>query len=178
MQIIAVQKDLGSHAHESIVKVGNCIKWSKIFDIFDKNRDGKIDVLELCVHLKMLTEEDQKDKARIVFQALDANHDGQLTLQELVASYQRSFQGGVELAVRAKRENLLGWLIYTVQGLHYAVESAEQSKIEKHFIRNKQHYVDDRATALLRKLDVNKDGVISLDEWLQQADELNKTFFG
>ncbi|CAI5740369.1 unnamed protein product [Peronospora farinosa] len=55
----------------------------RVFALFDKDNNGRVDVYELASGLSLLCEESQTDKVRTAFNLYDVNHDGYISLGEM-----------------------------------------------------------------------------------------------
>mmetsp|Transcript_13085 Transcript_13085/g.20164 ORF Transcript_13085/g.20164 Transcript_13085/m.20164 type:complete len:187 (-) Transcript_13085:127-687(-) len=106
------------------------------FDIYDKDKSGKVDFKELATLLSALVRGSPEDRLSVVFSFYDVNGDGSLTREEL-----RSVIESIFLAAKAAGNEFL-----------MDVDT-----------------VDDFVESFFELVDANKDGEVSLDEFVSIA---------
>ena len=129
---------------------------SSIFDVIDADKSGEIEPAELVMHLLGLGQE--HDSVSVLFKALDTDGDGKISREEFIAGFDK-LQAELEpeaeaaaaatfAAVDADKSGKLD-LEELVSALAAAGDAADRAEVE----------------ALFKRLDVNGDGAITMEEW-------------
>lgn len=127
---------------------------------------------------------------RAAFAGLDANHDGFLEPAELMATAQEQFSMlDVNRDGKITKEEYVGGMLAAAQNngisdlalLRRGIPAMEKTFDSKDFNKDGawdlQEFAGDNVAALMR-LDLNRDGKISIDEWLVQANPDNPMLRG
>ncbi|XP_048474023.1 calcium-binding mitochondrial carrier protein SCaMC-1-like [Rhincodon typus] len=121
-------------------------KWAELFQQFDTNKDGRVDVTELGEGLRSMGLLTEADTEKEILRAGDTNHDGQLDLGEFI-EYLRQHEKTLKLMFRSLDRNNDGQIdAYEIQqtlstlGISITLKQAEM---------------------ILRSMD--KDGTITVD---------------
>eukprot|EP01114_Cavostelium_apophysatum_P014411 TRINITY_DN3738_c0_g1_i1.p1 TRINITY_DN3738_c0_g1~~TRINITY_DN3738_c0_g1_i1.p1 ORF type:complete len:462 (-),score=136.64 TRINITY_DN3738_c0_g1_i1:48-1433(-) len=112
----------------------------RIFELADRDKSGTIDFDEYCTVIALLFAESSEEKLRFIFNAMDSNGDGLISREELTSSVTTLWNN--ELC-----RHLFDFAIdeRRIEGISVFVES------------------------FMKEADLNKDGFISFDEYVQLA---------
>lgn len=133
--IIAEPKELSREERYKLKKV-----MVRLFDAFDSNKDGEVDLNELSSGLAVLCNGEAEEKVEVIFALFDANGDGFISLEELQNALQSCFKVLMETAPDAYKND-----VGVATPSQLAIATAEQCFLEA---------------------DLNGDGRIGLDEFL------------
>lgn len=135
---------------EDLNRVGEVLSF--LFDMFDRDKSGKVDFVELTSGLSVLCGGKTEDKVDAMFHMFDLNGDGYVTVDELRAYLESSFRMVLETQTQEEGADHSG----SDDSREELVETAART-----------------ADRVLREADLDHDGLISLAEfrawWLQSA---------
>ncbi|OMJ68048.1 hypothetical protein SteCoe_34618 [Stentor coeruleus] len=80
------------------------IQLQKAFDEIDKDKSGKISYEEIYNYLKEINDEADENYVRTIFDSMDANHDGQVSIDEFLGTYLEQVNGISEAIARLKQQ--------------------------------------------------------------------------
>jgi Ca2+-binding EF-hand superfamily protein len=82
----------GAISDEAGQKADHVRQLSAIYDTFDKNKNGEVDIDEFTAGIKVLFTGSEDEKLEFAFQGLDADGDGCITRKEFLQHFHRYFQ--------------------------------------------------------------------------------------
>ena len=133
---------------------------SSIFDVIDADKSGEIEPAELVMHLLGLGQD--HESVSELFAALDTDGDGRISREEFIAGFDKleaelepeaeAAAAATFAAVDADKSGKLD-LEELVSALAAAGDAADRAEVE----------------ALFKRLDVNGDGAITMEEWVAGA---------
>eukprot|EP01127_Copromyxa_protea_P010717 TRINITY_DN2637_c0_g1_i2.p1 TRINITY_DN2637_c0_g1~~TRINITY_DN2637_c0_g1_i2.p1 ORF type:complete len:500 (-),score=89.21 TRINITY_DN2637_c0_g1_i2:48-1547(-) len=142
------------------------LDFSAMFDAYDTDGNGEVNFVEFLNGLVLVSDSSLKEKAQFIFNSWDHDKDGYLTINEIREAYGKALEGAWRVLdnklakdLGANKWNWNGILFSLTQALISAV-AHDKDVIEVH--------VD----ALMELLDDNKDGRISLEEWLRHSADI------
>jgi len=108
---VATKKDPVSRSQfdDAVKKLNNVINpvtSSRMFDMFDVNNDGTVDIREFICGLGLLCHGSADDKLRLCFRAADKDRNGVLSREEVAALFKQTWLGSVK-AICSSNENIL-----------------------------------------------------------------------
>ena len=124
----------------------------RLFDLFDRNRDGIIDSRELTTGLTLLCAGDADEKTLVAFNALDRDGDGFITRDEMALYFTAFFTVAFDLSVS----------LQSTVGANTSVEQIGRATADQCF----------------DEVDLNGDGRITFDEfrhWYTQPNQQART---
>jgi len=124
------------------------------YSILDRDGNGA-DLGEFCTGIIIISEGTIEQKAQYLFNALDLDGNGTLDTEEIRVGLKKSYQWVIEIIQQRKYEE--------VKDLVPENFAQEISKLEGHA------HINERVERIL-EADTNKDGVVSLDEWLKAVE--------
>eukprot|EP01095_Lingulamoeba_sp_RSL-Kostka_P011565 TRINITY_DN443_c1_g2_i1.p1 TRINITY_DN443_c1_g2~~TRINITY_DN443_c1_g2_i1.p1 ORF type:complete len:323 (+),score=108.26 TRINITY_DN443_c1_g2_i1:58-1026(+) len=136
------------------------------FTLFDSDNNGKIDINEFISGASVICSGDLVEKAKLVFRSFDSNNDNSLTYKEV--------QDGLKLNLRNANKLVIEQL------KEYYRSQEDISSILRTFlalfIGRIQHYVNEEIVPvwienIFKEGDINHDGSISMEEWIQLSQE-------
>lgn len=130
--------DMASHPRTEVEKLRAKIVADRLFDVFDRDGNGKIDFSELASGLSVLCKGARDAKVKAAFRLYDFNGDGFISLDEMTRYLTSIFK--VLYEIQPEMQNEAG-----VSAEELGVVTAEQAFLEA---------------------DINRDGKLSYDEFL------------
>ena len=82
------------------------IQLQKAFEEIDKDKSGRITYDEIFTYLKEINDEAEEEYVRTIFDSMDANHDGQVSIDEFVNSYLEQVNGLSEAVAKFRQQIL------------------------------------------------------------------------
>ncbi|PKU62901.1 putative calcium-binding protein CML19 [Dendrobium catenatum] len=130
-------------------------KFERVFRYFDEDGDGKISALELCNCLRSMGEELSAEDAEAFLESSDADGDGKLGYE--------GFLKLVEVEEDVERERTLreAFAAFEMAGMGCITERSLRSALQRLGKEKKLEECSD----MIKKFDLNGDGVICFDEF-------------
>lgn len=128
----------------------------RLFDLFDKNKDGVIDIKEFIAGFSVLCRGTEEEKMDLTFKAFDQDDSGFITQEELLHMYLSTYHC-LMLSMRA-----------TLTPPEFA-ENEEANKWQDKIIAALEEKFEERmkvvSKAIVNRLDENEDGRLSREEF-------------
>lgn len=80
------------------------IQLQKAFDEIDKDKSGKISYEEIYSYLSEINDEADENYVRTIFDSMDSNHDGQVSIDEFLNTYLEQINGISEAIAKLKQQ--------------------------------------------------------------------------
>jgi len=150
------------------------ILFERIVGMFDTNGDRKISLEEMISGMSILISGSRADKAELLFNQIDKNHDGVLDYNELLELQRitlRAFRAAFLVGFRAKEYEI-------VYKYHLPRERLDELAVMLADIYSSDKLVQFSAGLFWKQADKNQDGKISKDEYISwfADEELSKVF--
>lgn len=129
----------------------------RVFRCFDENGDGKISPAELQSSLRTIGEELAPEEAAAVVESTDTDGDGLLGFEDFV-----KLVGSEEEEEEEKRRTLReAFRVYQMDGQ----ECITPTSLKRALGKLGEFKTIEECTVMIRRFDINGDGVISFDEF-------------
>ncbi|ONK68776.1 uncharacterized protein A4U43_C05F15880 [Asparagus officinalis] len=133
-------------------------EFKKLIEFFDEDGDGKISPMELQKCMRIMGEELSSEDAEEVVRSLDSDGDGQLCLDE----FAELVKAGDEDCEEEKRRNLReAFKVYEMEGEGCITPKSLSRALDR---LGKKRSVEE-CREMIRRYDINGDGVICFDEF-------------
>ncbi|XP_069994304.1 A-type potassium channel modulatory protein KCNIP1 isoform X1 [Penaeus vannamei] len=177
-----VQEDTFKEIYAKFFPHGNSSLYAHhVFKAFDLNSNGQISFRDLLVSLSQLLRGNAYDKLKFAFKLYDVNGDGCITKAELtdIVSSVHELMGRCShnrhRAERAEREASSSLVTVSLSPSSLTDHTAaHSSEADDGLEEGARGGVEDKQTRehverLFKKLDLNGDGVVTIDEFLQSC---------
>lgn len=160
-----------------------------VFDAFDTNKDGEIDLRELIQGLATILNRTTMEKLEFAFKVYDTNHDGTISRDEMynmiaasrglsVDDYDAEVNSALDEVMKAMDKNHDGAI--TFKEFHDAIESNHQlvDKLGK-WLRSIPQISEpqrDRLVHVFKLIDKNQDGLIDEHELFRVGAHFNPDY--
>lgn len=129
--------------------------FERVFRCFDENGDGKISPLELQSCMRMSGEELPLEDAAVLVESMDSDGDGMLGFDDFIKLVGPE---GEEEKGRSLRE---AFRVYKMDGQ----ECITPTSLKRALGKLGESKTIEECTVMIRRFDINGDGVISFDEF-------------